>query len=150
MTLAVEIPDAERLLWEFLRDDVDASAVVAPERIVSHAPDDTGAPFVIMRRISSRAVGGNRPLVAELVRIDLHCYGGPKSLAYRIADTIRQAVHERAVGQHDRGVVAKAEAGAMLYLPDAGLQADGDKGGPRPRYLLEVRITVKPPARPPA
>lgn len=148
MSLETLIPDAEKLLWEFLRDQAEVTDLVAPERIVSAAPGDMATPFVIMRRVSSRAVGGERPAVAEDVRIDFHCYGGAKSYAYEIADTIRSAIHERAIGQHERGVVAKAARGSMLYLPDSDITGEG--GGPRPRYLLEQRVTVKPPASPPA
>lgn len=147
MTELLLLPDVEQLLWEFLRDQADVTALVDVDRIVGFTPDDTGAPWVRYRRIGGLPLI-ERPLVLDQPRVQFDVYGGTKSQAYRLAETIRQVCADRLRGQHPQGVVTGVQFGSLLFLPDDGITTEG--GGPRPRYVFDLRPIIKPPANPPA
>lgn len=142
------LPDAEQLLWAWLRDQPEVTTLVAAERIISVVPDkfSFGAPFVRYQR-----VGGlptiRQPLVADQARIQIDCYSGTKSQTKQLAETIRACADTRLVGSHALGTVSRVEYGSLAFAPDESLATVN--GGSRPRYTFDLRITVKIPANPP-
>jgi hypothetical protein len=147
MSTLVLLPDVEQLLWSFLRDQPEVTALVDPTRIVSHTPDTTSGPWVRIRRIGGVPLI-DRPLVLEQARVQFDVYGGTKSQAYTLAETIRQVCSDRLVGQHAEGVVTGVTYLTLIYLPDSEVETQG--GGPRPRYTFDMLPITKPPANPPA
>lgn len=148
----VTLPDTERLLWAFIRDQAEVTDLVAPERVLGEMPTEFnfGPAFVRFRRIGGAPLSQSwqpGPMVTDRARIQWDVYAGPKSATKLLGETIRAVLGERLVGAHASGVVSRVEFGAMTYLPDSSLATSG--GGPRPRYIFDTIITTKP-ARPPA
>lgn len=143
------LPDAEQLLWPWLRDQSEITDLVAPERIFTVVPDrfNFGAPFVRYVRVGGLPLI-DQPLVAEIARVQFDCYSGTKSQCKLLAETIRAAAAARLIGSHALGTVSRVQYGALAYAPDDSLATEN--GGSRPRYTFDLRITVKVPANPPA
>ena len=82
------LPDAERMVSAFLREDARMQALVG-DRIYTAFPAQAGPDALLL----IQRVGGTPPLSVPLVvdaaELQLDAYGGPKAKAYQLAATAR-------------------------------------------------------------
>lgn len=114
------IPDAEKVISEFLRDHVAVAALVG-RRIVGKTPDKTSTPWV--RLVELDAV--NSPaspaehLISYLLQAD--CYAskdGGQPEAKLIGYTVRAALHDDLPGMHDDVVVTSVRVSSRRMVDD--------------------------------
>lgn len=129
------LPDAEQVVTAYLRG-VAAVTAIAAGRVYTVFPAQAGnEPLVVVQRIGGTPPF-SQPLVLDAAQLQLDVYGGPKKTAHDLAATIRSvlcALESQHVG------VAGVVFGAFRYLPDETFNP------PRPRYLLDVTVTVRAP-----
>jgi hypothetical protein len=133
------LPDVSRLVSAYLRTVPEVRAIVG-DRVYTAFPKQLPeqAGFVLVQRI-----GGlpplSRPLVIDLATLQLDAYGGPQAQAHELAATCRAAL---SVWQGEQpnasGNVCGVVIGPLRYLPDETWRP------PRPRYISDVDVTVKP------
>jgi hypothetical protein len=133
------LPDAERIVSRYLREHAEVAPLVAGERVYTALPANIGsAPLVLVQRI-----GGVppffRPLVLDEAALQIDAWGGTKLDAWTLAETVRQALVSLP-GVRYGAVVSGVEFGPLRWEPD------GTYKPPRPRYLADVAVYVKPPA----
>ncbi|HEY3020272.1 MAG TPA: hypothetical protein VGJ32_08770, partial [Solirubrobacteraceae bacterium] len=68
--------------------------------------------------------------------LQLDAYGGPKAAAHELAATARAELAALEGQVRPEGVVSAVRFGALRWLPDDTYDQ------PRPRYLLDVTVTV--------
>jgi hypothetical protein len=129
------LPDAERVVANFLRAQPRMQALVA-DRIYTAFPAQAGpGPLLLVQRI-----GGEPPLSMPLVVdgavLQLDAYGGPKATAYALAATARACLCQLEGQVMPEGAVGAVRFGALRWFPDDTYDQ------PRPRYLVEVTVTV--------
>jgi hypothetical protein len=129
------LPDAERLVCDYLRDDPRVAALVG-ERVYTAFPAQAGgAPLLLVQR-----VGGippfSRPLVFDAAGLQIDAYGGTKAQAHELAATARAALDTLA-GAQPLGTISGTEFGSLRYLPDETYDP------PRPRYQFDLQAYVK-------
>ncbi|HEY7621685.1 MAG TPA: hypothetical protein VH834_18035 [Solirubrobacteraceae bacterium] len=129
------IPDAERLVSAYLRERPRMQALVG-ERIYTAFPAQAGEGALLL----IQRVGGepplSHPLVVDAAELQLDAYGGPKVLAYELAATARAELAVLEGQVRPEGNVSAVRFGALRWLPDDTYDQ------PRPRYLLDVTLTV--------
>lgn len=128
--------DAEQLLSVWLRANEDVTELVA-DRIYTELPRDKMWPAVRITRYDGRAVHP-RPRWLEEVNLQVEVFGGRKTEAYDIADTIAQLVADELVGGHDLGVVTWVGEIGNRYLPDDTFRPA------KPRYILDFPVRTRP------
>jgi hypothetical protein len=129
-------PDAERLVSAYLRAAPELEPLVA-DRIYTAMPARIGAePFLLIQRI-----GGSppfpRPLVLDEALLQLDAYGGTKRQAWTVGETVAQLLG-LLPGSYEEEVVSGIEVGELRWTPDETWKP------PRPRYLLDASVFVKP------
>jgi len=133
------LPDVARLVSAYLRNDADVQAL-AGDRVYTAFPKqlDKSTTFVLVQRIGGPPVL-SRPLVVDLAVIQLDAYGGPQAAAHELVATCRAALVEL-VGEQpgDTGNVCGVVFGPLRYVPDETWKP------PRPRYVCDLEVTVKP------
>ena len=131
------LPDAERIVSEFLRGDARMDAIVS-DRIYTTFPANAGMdPLVLIQRIGG-VVPLSIPLVLDGVDLQIDCYGGPKRTAERLAQTMRATLTELEGTIHPgEGIVSAVRFGAMRWLPDETYSP------PRARYVADVTVHVR-------
>jgi hypothetical protein len=145
VTVAPELallPDAERLVSAYLRGSARIVALV-DDRVYTAFPAQQGdeplVPLLLVQR-----VGGtpplSQPLVVDTAQLQFDAYGGRKVDAWRLAETTRAVLTELEGQVRPEGVVS-----AVRFLRQA-YEADATYPSPRPRYLLDVELTVRTPA----
>lgn len=135
------LPDVEELLVAFHLDQAEILAFFADDtphdRVYSVLPKEKVFPLLRITRF-----GGtprfDRPLYLDQPTVQIDAFGGPKKLAFQLAETSRAVMARRLVGTHATGVVTAVRFGALAYAPD-------DEFAPaRPRYLYTATITTHP------
>jgi hypothetical protein len=131
------LPDVERLVSNFLRANARVSALVG-ERVYTVFPAKVGnAPLALVQR-----VGGDPPLSVPLVvdsaQLQVDAYGGPKAAAFELAATIRAELARLEDEVRPEGSVSAVRFASLRWLPDETFSP------PRPRYLFDVTLTVRP------
>ena len=135
------MPDVEYVFYEFLLVQAEITALVGSRIYKASLPKDPVGPLLKMVRI-----GGSQlidvPAVLDESRIQVDCYGGSQREANRLAETLRSVVTERLqFYQHADGQILRAKPDPPLYLPDANWNTE--RGGPKPRYIVDVTLTSK-------
>lgn len=130
------LPDIERLMTSFLRAQSEVSTIVGG-RVYTEVPDNPTFPLVRVRRL-----GGfptlSRPLQVDAPLVQIEGYAATKGAARLLTETCRAVLAERVEGVHDTGVVAGVIFGALIWLPDE------DFTPPKPRYIADATLTVRP------
>jgi hypothetical protein len=136
------LPDAERLVAAFLREDARITALIGVDRVYTAFPAKAGTSALLL----VQRIGGIPPLSVPLVfdeaELQLDAYGGPKSAAHELAATARAVLTELEGAVRPEGVCSAVRFGALRYLPDETFSP------PRPRYLFDATFTVRTPAVP--
>ena len=129
------VPDAERLVSAYLRSEPRMQAL-AGERIYTAFPAKAGAePMLLIQRVGGQPPF-SYPFVVDAAELQLDAYGGPKVRAHELARTA-QACLSALTGQvRPEGVVSAVELGVVSWQPDETYDP------PRPRYLIDVTVTV--------
>jgi hypothetical protein len=141
--MAVELlPDVEQIVSWYLRNHDDVAELV-DEQVYTVFPkqQDKDTPCVLVRRFGG-APAFTRPLVLDRAQLQVDCYGGPKRVAQVIGRTVQAALSElngvrTNSADEQLGVVTHVDLGAFRDLPDEAWKP------PRPRYVLDVTVTVK-------
>jgi hypothetical protein len=135
------LPDAERLVANFLREDARVSALIA-DRVYTVFPAKAGTDALLI----VQRVGGEPPfsipLVLDSALLQLDAYGGPKQAAQELIATTRAALTELRGVARPEGVVSEVSFGPLRWLPDETFNPN------RPRYVADVTITVRTPVAP--
>lgn len=129
MTVAVPV-DAEALVSAWLRGNSAVAALVG-SAVYTTLPADKVWPAVRLERI-----GGTPPydeLVVDEAVIRFNVWGGPKALAWQIANTIRAEL-TNLPGVHDQGRVLRVVPGPCRYLPDQSMEPA------RPRVTFDATV----------
>ena len=133
------IPDAAWLMQTYLRGFAEVTDLVA-QRIYCAFPRQIphGESFVLIQRI-----GGSpplhKPLVVDLAVLQIDVYGGRAADAHKAVAAIRFALSIWQGEQPDNsGNVCGVEFGPLRYQPDETWKP------PRPRYIADVSVTLKP------
>ena len=132
------LPNAEGLVSEFLRNDAAVIAEVA-DRVYTSLPASPTYPCIRLTRIGGATfLAGMYEFDRPLIQFDI--WGGPKATAWRIAETVREALIERLPGRHDKGLVyggVGVVTGGLRYTPDPTFDPE------RPRYTLDVELLTR-------
>lgn len=135
------LPDVERLVANFLREDARMSALVG-DRVYTVFPAQAGNdPLLILQRIGGEPPR-SIPLVVDAAQLQLDAYGGPKAAAHELAALTRAVLYELEGATRPEGVVSAVRFGAFRWLPDETFTS------PRPRYVFDVTLTVRTAAVP--
>lgn len=138
MTLYL-LPDVSRLVSAYLRGVPEVVALVE-QRVYTAFPKqlDKATPFVLVQRTGGLPVLA-RPLVVDTAVLQLDAYGGPQAQAHELVATCRAALAELQGEQPNAsGNVCGVVVGALRYVPDETWTP------PRPRYVSDLDVTVKP------
>lgn len=137
MTLDL-MPDVERLVIETLQGSLDVQALVG-DRVYSDLPASPVWPSVRVARI-----GGSvsvRPYRLERVLVQVDCWGGPRRLTSRVAETCRAAAVQDLPGVHEVGgvgcVVTGVDAGGIVDT------SDGEYAPARPLSRFSLTVFVR-------
>lgn len=132
------LPNIEGLLSEFLRTDTDVTDEVA-DRVYTSLPAGPTYPCVQITRVGGAPfIEGIYEFDRPLVQIDV--WGGPKATAWRVAETVREAIATRLAGRHDKGLVyggVSVVLGGLRYLPDSTFDPE------KPRYSFDVELLTR-------
>lgn len=134
--ILVLLPDVERLLSEFLRDQPEVTDLLAA-RVYTVLPRDKEFPLLRLVRLGGYDEQICVPLVIDEAVVQMDVWGGPKALAYQAAATVRAVLSARLIGGHDEGVVQNIRHGALRYLPDEEFTPA------RPRYTFDVTVRTR-------
>lgn len=130
--------DVEALVSQYLRAQSEVTAYVG-QRVYTVMPDDKTFPLVRLTRIGG-APKMSRPLHVDSAHLQIDVFGGPKATALDTVNAIREElaklVDEDPV--QPLGVVCGVRFGPLAYLPDEAFEP------PKPRYALDVTVTVRP------
>ena len=128
------LPDAERVLSSWLREQPEIVALVA-DRVYTAFPAKAGsAPLVLVRRWGGEPPVPT-PLVLDLATVQLDAYGGTKAQAWEVAATCRAVCAERGRGD---------AYGPTIIVRAARFQPDEIFNPPRPRYVCDLDVYVRP------
>jgi len=133
------LPDVTKLTSLYLRSVPEVAALVG-NRVYSVFPSQLapGLAFCIVQRIGGPPAI-SRPLVVDLAVMQLDCYGGPQDAAHELAATALAALSEWEGEQPDAtGNVCGTRIGVKRWQPDPTYKP------PRPRYVCDFEVTVKP------
>jgi hypothetical protein len=137
------LPDAERLVSAYLRERPRMQALVG-DRIYTAFPAKAGpAAMLLIQRIGGEPPL-SQPLVVDAAALQLDAYGGPKATAHELAATARAELTALEGQVRPEGVVSAVRFGALSWQPDETYDQ------PRPRYVIEVTVTVTVPRTPAA
>ena len=129
------VPDAERIVSAFLREQPRMQALVG-DRIYTAFPAKAGSGALLL----IQRVGGLPPLsvpfVVDSAELQLDAYGGPKAAAHELARTAQAELVALQGQVRPEGVVSAIALGVMSWQPDEAYDP------PRPRYLVDVTVTV--------
>jgi hypothetical protein len=137
-TPLVLLPDVSRLLSAYLRTVDDVIDLVG-ERVYTAFPKQVGnQPFVLIQRVGGLPRFAH-PLILDIATIQLDAYGGTQAQAHELVATCRAAaVLLRGEQPEQTGNVCDVVAGALRYVPDETYKP------PRPRYVSDLEVAVKP------
>jgi hypothetical protein len=122
------IPDVEKTVSDYLRDDDDVAAIV-DERVVGSTPKKTEDPWVRVTLLDAPQDprSSNDHLVAAYLQLD--CYAGRTGLngsqqaqAALLGRTVRAALMKIGDAEHDGAVVSEARINGDARVPDEALE----------------------------
>lgn len=134
------LPDVEQLLVQYTLDQPEVSALV-DQRVYTELPAAKTFPAVRISRYSGAPAIG-RPLWLDAALVQVDCWGGPKRLAWQIAETIRAVWADGLVGTHPEGVVSSVDFGEFRDAPDDTEPPAAGKA--RPRFLFTATVRCHP------
>ncbi len=130
--------DVEALVSQYLRSQSEVTAYVG-QRVYTAMPESKTFPLVRLTRI-----GGvpkmSRPMRVDSAHIQIDVFGGSKATALDTMDAIRLEL-SKVVDEDSTqplGVVCGVRFGPLAYLPDTTFEPA------KPRYTLDVTVTVRP------
>lgn len=130
--------DVEALVSQYLRSQSEVTAYVG-QRVYTALPMNVVFPCVRITRI-----GGvppmSRPMHVDNAHLQVDVFGGSKSTALDVVDTVREELAKIAddAPVQPLGVVCGVRFGPLAYLPDETYAPA------KPRYALDVTVTVRP------
>lgn len=132
------LPNVAALVTAFLRAQPEIVALVG-DRVVTELGKDQEYPAVRITQFTDRPTIP-RPLVHTAATLQLEAFGGPKALAWKIAETARAALCARFNGRQSytvngnpiEGRITGCDASGMRDLPDATFTPA------KPRYLFTI------------
>lgn len=138
------LPDAEQVLSAWLREQPELVAILG-DRVYTAFPAKSGeGALAVIRRYGGEPPVA-RPLVLDEALLQVDCYAaessGGKAQAYDVAAVIRALCSERTTGANGNPSV---RVGALRYVPDETFKP------PRPRYVCDLTVFVRPTVAPPA
>lgn len=128
------VPDAEAIVSSFLRGRSEVTALVA-SRVYTEIPNSPTFPLVRIYRFGGAPLT-SYPLHVDQALLQIDCFGGTKSQARTLAETVRAVLVEAAATTLSGGVVTAATFGPLTYLPDPGYTPA------KPRYTTDVTVTI--------
>jgi len=133
------LPDAEALLSAHLRADTDVQALVG-QRVYTMLPSAKEWPLVRLQRVGGPSDGTptGYALLRDQALLQVECYGGPKAVAWQVANTVRASIAQTIAGPHTGGWCERATLGNTRYLPDESFDPA------RPRVLFDVTLFLRP------
>jgi hypothetical protein len=136
------MPDVEYVLRDFLLAQAEVTAITSQIH-KAQLPAGVTWPAVKLTRITGQALIES-PQTFDESRVQVDCFGGPQRTANRLAETIRSVVNQRMGNyMHADGTISYAYSDPPIYQPDTTIT--GDQGGPKPRYIVDVTLTSRPP-----
>ena len=136
------MPDVEYVLRDFLLAQSEVTDITT-EIHKAQLPTGVTGTSVKLTRISGAALI-ETPQTFDQSRVQVDCFGGPQRTANRLAETIRQVVCQRMTNYaHADGTITYAYSDPPIYQPDTTIT--GTQGGPKPRYIVDVILTSRPP-----
>lgn len=133
------LPNAEALLSQFFRHDAMILATSLADNTYTELPKKYPGPYPVCR--ITRVGGATEDALAlmddPLLQVDV--WGGPKTEAHKIAQTMRVRLARRLPYRGDAGcLMAVLRFGGLRYLPDETFDPA------KPRYLFDVTIRTRP------
>lgn len=142
MTSLTLIPDPERVIADYLRDQPDVLAITEQRRVGSKTPASTDLPWIRYTAFDAPAVGDHRAdhLIAAFVQFD--CYAGREGgqpQASLLARTVRAALTAlgRGEGTVSGAVVTGVRIRGFGRRPDPQLDN-------RERFIVDTTIWMHP------
>ena len=134
----MSLVDVEALVSQYLRSQSEVTAYVA-QRVYTALPETKTFPLVRLTRIGG-APKMSRPMHVDSAHLQIDVFGGSKATALDTMDAIREELAK--VVDEDPvqalGGVCGVRFGPLAYLPDASFEPA------KPRYTLDVTVTVRP------
>lgn len=131
----VVLPDAEQLVVQFLLDQSELAPL--GDRITTELPSTKNFPAARVHQFNDQQASGPALwLMRYSLQIDV--WGGPKTLARQLADTIRALLKARLVGAHELGVVTGVDVGGLDTTADDSVPSSSGKARPRCRFDVDV------------
>jgi hypothetical protein len=134
------MPDAERLVSTFWRAQSEVVALVA-DRVYTTLPASKTWPLVRLQRVgggSTPTPGDEDALLWDAPLLQVEAYGGPKAVAWQLADVLRASAQERLVAAHATGRCIAVQVGTARYLPDPDFEPA------RPRVVFDLTLYLRP------
>ncbi len=135
------MPDVEYVLRDFLLAQSEVTDMTTQIH-KAQLPAGVTWPAVKLTRITGTAII-ETPQAFDQSTVQVDVFGGPQRTANRLAETIRQVLQRMGNYQHADGTISYAYAAPPIYQPDTTIT--GDQGGPKPRYVVDVTLTSRPP-----
>jgi hypothetical protein len=82
--------------------------------------------------------GEDTALLWDVPLLQVEAYGGPKAVAWQLADVLRATAQERLRGAHATGYCERVLLGTTRYLPDESFDPA------RPRVLFDLTLYLRP------
>lgn len=142
------LPNVSALVTAFYRAQPEVIALVG-DRVVTELGKSQDWPAIRVTQFNDQPTIP-RPLVHTRTDLQIDCFGGPKSLAWTIAETCRAAAVARLSGRVTFHVdshtidalVTRCTASGLRDLPDAEFNPA------RPRWLFTLAVWSRAPRRP--
>lgn len=137
------LPNVAALVAAFLRAQPEIIELVG-DRVVTELGKDQEYPAIRVTQFSDRPTIP-RPLVHTAASIQIEAFGGPKALAWRLAETSRAALVARCTGSLSYTVGTNTVAGRVSGCEVSGLRdlPDGEFATARPRYLFTSTVYAR-------
>ncbi len=136
------MPDVEYVLRDFLLAQAEVTAITTQIH-KAQLPAGVTWPAVKLTRIVGVSII-ETPQQFDESRVQVDVFGGPQRTANRLAETIRSVIARGMTNYiHTDGTITYAYSDPPIYQPDTTIT--GDQGGPRPRYIVDVTLTSRPP-----
>lgn len=134
------LPNFSALSTAFLRAQPEVTAIVA-DRVVTAFGKDQAWPAVRVTQFNDQPTIP-RPLFHTRAFLQIEAYGGPKALAWQLAETCRAALAARFVGSNSFDVDGHTVAGLVTAVDLSGLRdlADSEFSPAKPRWLFTLAV----------
>jgi hypothetical protein len=135
---ATVLPDAERIVSEFVRSRAEVSTLV-DARVYTELPkkaSDRDFPIVRLTRTGGGATTSPRFLDRAILTFDV--WGGTKYEARLVAETLAAVLDDIAGYTIHGGYATGSSPGSLRYLPDETFEPA------KPRYSFDVIVLLRP------